>query len=102
MSIPIKVEVKIEEEAAEGPRWRASSRNERDNDDGRLVREDQDEDTLTSEDISVRPLFLRFEHLTNSIVFLQNFDTESRSGEYRVSPPSLLLPLDLGTLDTNT
>ena len=94
MSIPIKVEVKIEEEAAEGPRWRASSRNERDNDDGRLVREDQDEDTLTSEDISVRPLFLRFEHLTNIALYyfkilIQSLDRGSI--EYRPRPSCSVL-----------
>ena len=62
----MKVEVEIEEEeAALGRAWSGSSRNARDNEEGHLVREDNHEDTLASEDISVRPLFRGFEHLTN-------------------------------------
>ena len=82
----MKVEVEIEEEeAALGRGWSGSSRNARDNEEGHLVREDNHEDTLASEDISVRPLFRGFEHLTNIqnpiqcvlCSALRNFDTFS-------------------------
>ena len=76
----MKAEVEIEEEeAALGRGWSGSSRNARDNEEGHLVREDNDEDTLASEDISVRPLFRGFEHLTNiqNPIQLRNFDTFS-------------------------
>ena len=75
VSIPMKVEVEIEEEAALGGQdWSGSSRNERDNDEGQLVVEDSDEDTLASEDISVRPLFRGFEHLTKIQCILYFFE----------------------------
>ena len=77
----MKVEVEIEEEeAALGRGWSGSSRNARDNEEGHLVREDNDEDTLASEDISVRPLFRGFEHLTNiqnpiqCVLYLSTFE----------------------------
>ena len=59
-----KVEVEIEEEAAaDGSQWSVFPRNERENDNGPVIREEEIEDTLVSEDIAVGPLH---QHLTNN------------------------------------